>query len=138
VVRECMRDFGPRAWADLCWSHHSRPPYKYRRLAECPEDTYCKNIEEDGEDTIKCLHQPDPDTTAPSNSPKDPQIGASAILIAPAGIGATQFDFSVKILNSIKASVTAFVISKFSYCKSHYFGADMMCRRGSGFYRDTQ
>jgi hypothetical protein len=114
VTRECIPEFGHTAWKDACWSQHSRPPFEYKRFGRCPINTYCQNIEEDDDHTIKCVDQQAPGTSAPPKSPIDPQIGSSINFRVPAGLGGSPFGFSVKILNSIKASVAAFVISKFS------------------------
>jgi hypothetical protein len=114
LARECYPDAGLTAWVDICSSYYSRPnPFEYKRGARCPPNTYCENIEEDGEDTIKCVDGQPPGTSAATKSAKDPQIGSSANFKAPADLGNSQFDFNVRIINSIKASVAAIVISRF-------------------------
>jgi hypothetical protein len=86
----------------------------YKRGARCPENTVCESVD-NGEDlTINlCVEQQAPGKTAARSSRKDPQIGSSSNFKAPADIGGTQLDFSIKILDSMKASVSAFIMSKF-------------------------
>jgi hypothetical protein len=108
--RVCVPEAGRTAWADVCWAifHH----YEYRRGARCPENTYCQNVEDGPDDTIKCVDDQPPGTSAPTKSAKDPQIGSSANFQAAVGLKSSQFEFSVKILYSMTASVAAFIMSK--------------------------
>jgi hypothetical protein len=109
--RECVPEAGTTAWADVCWAIIHQ--YEYRRGARCPKNTYCENVEDGPDETIKCVNDQPPGTSAPTKSAKDPQIGCSDNFKAPVGLKSSQFDFDVKILNSMKASVAAFVMSKF-------------------------
>jgi hypothetical protein len=108
--RECTPQAGATAWADVCWA--SIHQYEYRRGARCPKNTYCEDVEEGFDQTIKCVNQQPPGTSAPTDSAKDPQIGSSANFRAPVSLKSSQFEFGVKVLHSMLASVAAFVVSK--------------------------
>jgi hypothetical protein len=111
--RECTPQYGLDTWADVCWSFRTALKFAYRRGARCPEKTYCEDIFDGQDFTIKCVDRQPPGTSAATTSATDPQIGSSPTFKAPADLAGSQFDFDVKILNSIKASVAAFVLSKF-------------------------
>jgi hypothetical protein len=111
VLRECAPEAGPTAWADVCRSHSTGPEYK--RGDKCSNNAYCENVFDGENYTIKCVDRQPPGTSAATKSATDPQIGCSANLRAWPIRQLPELEFTVKVLNPMKASVSAFLISKF-------------------------
>jgi hypothetical protein len=82
--------------------------------AECQAgNTYCQNVNDGQVQSIKCVDRQAPGTSAARKTAKDPIIGSSGNFMALRGPANSQFQFPVMIKDDMKASVAAFILSKF-------------------------
>jgi hypothetical protein len=111
--RECDPQFGRTAWFDLCsqtpWSGVQFP--NIQAPSSCTAGNVCQNIHDGKDLSIKCVNHLRAGKSAARKTPTDPMIGYSHIYTA--SKGNQQFEFTVKIENDMKASVAAFILSKF-------------------------
>jgi hypothetical protein len=108
--RECDPQYGTTAWFDLCVK--SGAP-NFQVASRCPSNTVCQNFHDGKDSSIKCVNQ-QPAGTSVARSTRDPMIGYSGIFTAPSFVNRNfPFRFTVTIQDDMKASVAAFVLSKF-------------------------
>jgi hypothetical protein len=109
--RECMPEAGPQGWFDFCVTQRRAGNRAYQVNSGCPGNTYCGNINDGHDQSIKCVKQQLQGTSAARNTPKDPIIGSSGTFTG--GSPNTQFGVTVRIEDAMKASVAALFLSKF-------------------------
>jgi hypothetical protein len=103
-----MPSAGPRAWFDLCLGGHD-----HEVNSECPGNTYCENIDDGNDKSIKCVNRQSPGTSAERDTYNAAIIGSSGTVKALSGRLNAQPHHTVIIPDNMKASVAAFVLSEF-------------------------
>ena len=126
IYRECRPTAGVGSWLDSCLGFTDEGDFhSFEGYSNCPPQHACEDIvDEDDDRSIKCVPIQEPGTSKKRKADSDPQIGSSDVKVARISVEATQTETEVIILDDMKASVAAVLLSKFLLTINLAIGAD--------------